>query len=471
MTINNKSFRKNDHAIVLGASISGLLTARVLSDFFKKVTVVERDELPTDNRIRNGVPQARHLHALLAKGEEVITELFPGIDQRFDELGAAPFDVAEQSLFIIGGEALRPYTCGVSTRTLRRSTLEAEVRARVKQIDNVVFRERTDVTGLVGNGDQTAVAGVALRSRDGAKAQETLLADFVVDATGRRSKATKWLEAMGYEAPETTIIDATVGYATRAFQPHAGFDVSWRFAAAVAEPPFKTRGGGMMVQEDGTIIMTLLGTAGDIPPLGEDEFVAFADDVHPEFIEVLENCDPISPISGYRKLENQWRHYEDLDRMPERFTVVGDSFCAFNPIYGQGMTAAALEIRKLGELLQRANGRLDGVGKKLIKAMPKIVFPAWMLAAGEDLRWPTTAGEPRSMMIHLSPWLSEKIQAAMPHSIEVSQAFIEVQNLIKPPSRFFRPWTFALILWHSGRGKKQSKAASVVDGHRAVQIA
>jgi len=103
--------------------------------------------------------------------------------------------------------------------------------------------------------------------------------------------------------------------------------------------------------------------------------------------------------------------------------------------------------------------------------MPNIVFPAWMLAAGEDLRWATTKGKPRSMMTRLSPWLSAKIQAAMPRSIEVSQAFVEVQNLMKKPARFFRPWTFGLILWHSWRAKRGAGAVAAPSGHTAVELA
>ena len=174
-------------------------------------------------------------------------------------------------------------------------------------------------------GDRSQVVGVAVRGRDGDRASELLEADFVVDATGRRSKSPKWLEELGYEAPAETVINATVGYATRVFQPRDGFQPSWRITAVTPEFPFKPCGGGMVFQEDGTIIMTLLGTAGNLPPLDEAGFAQFARDVHPEFVEVMAQCDPITPINGYRKLENQWRHYEKMTRMPGPF--YGDRGC------------------------------------------------------------------------------------------------------------------------------------------------
>ena len=68
-----------DHAVVLGASMSGLLAARVLADAYRQVTIVERDPLPESGLDRKGVPQGRHAHALLPRGAQILDELFPGL--------------------------------------------------------------------------------------------------------------------------------------------------------------------------------------------------------------------------------------------------------------------------------------------------------------------------------------------------------------------------------------------------------
>ena len=448
---------KNQQAIVLGGSISGLLTARVLADHFARVIVIERDLLPTDHSFRKGAPQARHLHVLLARGEQIMTKLLPGLGDRLDQAGAPTFDLGEEAFAAIGGKVVAMQTSGVLSRSISRVRLEAEVRSMVKQIANIEFREQTEVLRLLGNYDQSKVVGVAVRQRGSGHGVQEISADFVVDATGRRSKAPIWLEKMGYAQPEETIINATVGYATRVFQPRDGFNPDWRVVAIPPEYPYKTRGGGIQRQEDGTVIMTLLGTAGDLPPTDEASFIEFAGDVHPIFVETLNQCDPITSIVGYRKLENQWRRFDKLERMPDRFAVIGDAFCAFNPIYGQGMSAAAMEAVQLGDFLTKAQGDLDGVAQRFIRSMPSVVSSAWMLATGEDLRWPTTTGEPDSFMVRMAPWLSAKIQLSLPYSPEVFQAFVEVQNLLKGSERFFRPWTFAAILWHSWRAQRQAQ--------------
>ena len=451
----------NQHAIVLGGSMAGLLTARILADHFKQVTIIERDQLPTDNTIRKGVPQAKHLHILLAKGDEIITGLFPGLGEELDEIGANLVNLGVDVKFHVCGEWLKEQEIDLYTRTISRAELEARVRGRVKEISKINFREQTDVLGLIGNPDGSAVTGVAIRNRRDSGIRETLSADFVVDATGRRSKAPKWLTELGYQEPEETIINATVGYATRHYHVPVDALPTWRMVAVPPEPPFKSRGGGMMIQEDGSMVVTLLGTAGDLPPLDEAGFSKFAQDAQPEIAAMIGRCQPKSPIIGYRKLENQWRHYEKMAQFPERFMVIGDAFCAFNPIYGQGMTAAALEADCLGVHLSLANGNLDGVARHTMRAIPSLIEGAWTLAAGEDLRWETTTGKANTFAVRITPWLSEKIQKAMPSCPSVAIAFAEVQNLIKPPTRFFRPDTFAQILWHSWRNKGQNRATAL----------
>ena len=78
--------RSGQHAVVIGASIAGMCAARVLSDFFDRVTVYERDDLPADPANRSAVPQGKHLHLLLARGAEELEGHFPGL---LDDMVAA----------------------------------------------------------------------------------------------------------------------------------------------------------------------------------------------------------------------------------------------------------------------------------------------------------------------------------------------------------------------------------------------
>ncbi len=81
--------RRGGHAaVVIGGGMAGLLAARVLSEHFERVRIVERDGFPEGPSFRKGVPQARHLHTLMARGRLIVNELFPGIEDELVEAGA-----------------------------------------------------------------------------------------------------------------------------------------------------------------------------------------------------------------------------------------------------------------------------------------------------------------------------------------------------------------------------------------------
>jgi 2-polyprenyl-6-methoxyphenol hydroxylase-like FAD-dependent oxidoreductase len=135
-------------AIVLGASMGGLLAARVLADFYRTVTVVERDVLPTDAVNRRGVPQGSQIHALAARGSQILDELFPGF---LGELvgGGAPIwndgDYSKLCISIGGHQLVRsgssPKPQSMSICFPSRPFLERNVRQRVRAIPNVTILE------------------------------------------------------------------------------------------------------------------------------------------------------------------------------------------------------------------------------------------------------------------------------------------------------------------------------------------
>ncbi len=86
------------HAVVIGGSMAGLFAARVLSDHFERVTIIERDHLPSGPELRNGVPQARHLHVLLARGMNIMEGLFPGLNAELDVAGSPPIHWGKESV-------------------------------------------------------------------------------------------------------------------------------------------------------------------------------------------------------------------------------------------------------------------------------------------------------------------------------------------------------------------------------------
>src|SRR5580698_4971876 len=205
-----------EHAVVLGASMAGLLTARVLSESFREVTVIERDVLPTGAGQRRGVPQGRHLHALLCRGGQILDDLFPGLTKEVADAGAPVGDLLGNIRWFLSGHRLAQADIGQPVLFATRPALEAHVRSAVKGLSGVTFLEGRDIIGPVTAAGKQRVTGVRVRSEGGT--EDVIDADLVVDATGRASRAPVWLEELGYARPVAEKVTVDVAYATRTYK-------------------------------------------------------------------------------------------------------------------------------------------------------------------------------------------------------------------------------------------------------------
>ncbi len=120
-----------ERAVVIGASVAGLLAARALSEVYSQVLVVDRDELPDHPAQRDGVPQGRHSHSLLARGREALEVLLPGLTEELVALGAGTGDVQERTAVYLGDRPLASGRSGLTTLTQSRPLLEWTLRRRL----------------------------------------------------------------------------------------------------------------------------------------------------------------------------------------------------------------------------------------------------------------------------------------------------------------------------------------------------
>jgi 2-polyprenyl-6-methoxyphenol hydroxylase-like FAD-dependent oxidoreductase len=443
-------------ALVLGAGIGGLVAARVLADHFDRVTIVEQDRLPTEPMPRVGVPQSSHVHVLLNSGRGILGRLFPTLANDVVAAGAPVVDGVNDFLWLNPFGWVQRYPSAYRGYAASRPLLEWTIRQQVGRNPRISIVEERAATGLIASRGGQKVLGARIRPRarggDTAGAEEELRADLVVDATGRGSRATVWLKDLGYPTPANTEINASLGYSSRMYRLADDPGRDWQGLLIQSAPPKVLRGGVLYRLENDHWIATLGGTGKDYPPSDDAGFLEFARSLRSTVMyDAIAAGEPLSPIVATRSTANIWRHYEKLDRWPDGFVVIGDAACAFNPLYGQGMSVAAKEAvildARLREQRQRhANGDLTGLAERVQKALPTVQRPVWLLATGADLRVPGVEGDVAKRRNRFLTWYFDRVVALTTEDRFAHDVFGRVLNLEAPPTQLFHPRLLAKVL-------------------------
>ncbi|MDL5363318.1 NAD(P)/FAD-dependent oxidoreductase [Halalkalicoccus sp. NIPERK01] len=424
------------HAVVVGASIAGLCTARILADAFDEVTVIDRDPLPDEPVARRSVPQARQIHILWEAGRTTLEDLFPGYSEDLLAAGGVAID-GQHDLYTYGqGDFLaagsKPFPLYAATRPLYEQVL----RRHVSRLDAVQLWDRCQCVDYLVDDAATAVTGVAIRNEDAGRAE--LSTDLVVDATGRTSRTPVWLENHDYTPPVMDEVHINVAYSTT-FIERPTDDA--RMIGVLAEAP-RTRGGAVLPVEGDRWLVNLHGVHGDHPPTDTAGFEDFAGSLPtPELKHLLDEHPWVSEEIHHYPFQSNRRHrYEDLDRFPNGLVVVGDAIASFNPIYGQGMSVAALEALVLHHVLA-TDGR-EALALRFFARVAEVVDTAWMMAIGADFGFPQTRG-PKPRGTALFDWYLSRLFRRAHTDGALTDAFTSVLSMQQPPTVLFRP----RILW------------------------
>ncbi|MGB8201434.1 MAG: NAD(P)-binding protein [Pseudonocardiaceae bacterium] len=432
-----------ERALVIGSGIGGLATARVLAEHFSRVTVVDKDHVSIEGAPRPGVPQARHVHGLLGKGAEVLEGLFPGLCAELETLGAVCFDHGQGVCTHTPHGPVPRARVGRPIQVFTRELLESRIRRRVVAIPSVQVTGGVRVTGLRTDSSGRRVVGVTairLPSTPSPASEDVLPTDLVVDASGRFSALPQWLEAIGYPQPRDRVVNAGLAYSTCLFD---GPDEDWRVIYHVNSAPHLPRGAYAIRTESGQWLVTLFGAAGDHPPVKLDGFSRFAQSLNnPELKKIVDGGNLVAGVHHYARTENRLREYHRLPRWPERLVVLGDAVCAFNPIYGQGMTVASLEAVALGAQLTRSRTGAETrpEGRLFQQRLPWITAVPWLLSTNEDQLWQAHMNGHRARLsARALHWYMNKLLDATITDPQVYRAFLNVFHMVRRPTHLARP--------------------------------
>ncbi|NKZ02325.1 FAD-dependent oxidoreductase [Actinomadura latina] len=435
-------------AVVLGGSVAGLCAAGVLAKHFAKVIVLERDELPPGAEHRRGVPQSKHPHFLLNSGRRAIGEIFPGFEEALIAAGGMHLMPSMDAAYC-ENDGWAPRKSGSMTMVYSsRVLIERVLREKVRELPAIEIREGVTVTGVRSSGGGTArgrVEGVEYRTAG--EDEGHLPADLVVDALGRGSSSVDWLSADGWAAPPEKTLDAKVTYVSRWYDlpPADRRPGSWWWRHLVVTPSQDT---GDHPEEheflsnffpiEGDRAIVCMGSWGIDMPRKTEAFEDAVDRVRATaFGRAARACTPTSEVHLTRSTGNKWRRFDLLDVPPIGLVCVGDSICAFNPFYAQGMSSAARSALILGEVLGSREALDLAFFREFLARQKKSLDVPWMLAMARDQAYDFATGSEvaaawrRGLAARLSWPIFNAINATSREDAYVERTFAQVFNLDK----------------------------------------
>jgi 2-polyprenyl-6-methoxyphenol hydroxylase-like FAD-dependent oxidoreductase len=418
-------------AIGVGAGLGGLSAARVLSDYFDEVMILDRDELPEDTIPRPGVPQAKHPHLLLGGGLKALENLFLAFGDELMRAGAEPIDPGFDSLYEIPGRDVCPkIKLDWWTYSMTRPLIERILRRLVERIGNIKVRRGCRVLNILSESNGHAATGIQCQMVDGSL--ETLKSDLIVDASGNGSLTLEFLKANDRRPPVETSLCVNIRYASALFErSHIRDD--YKTVSSLPSARGQTRGGLIVPAENNRNQVVLSGRGKDIPPIDGNEFLSYARQLSTLTIyNAIKDAKRLTDITPFSFPESRWRHFAQVPDFPHGLLPIGDAICRFNPVYGQGMTVASQEANMLSDLLQTLDGHsLATLAPTFLTKAEALIADPWAMSAIPDFIYPQTIGErPPDLEDRLN--FQTALDRLAVRDVKIYKLLIEIRHLLKP---------------------------------------
>ncbi len=431
-------------AVILGAGIAGLLAAAALAPSFDEVLLLERDrwEPEQGREVRRGVPQGNHLHLLLMRGAQTMQQLVPGLDSALRAAGVQVHDMG--TTMLCRGEQISPSRrMRMPCYTVSRPVLEDCLRTEVLALPNVRLRQGAPVADLYSR-DHRRVDGVVIvhpvTTHSGpARSPEVVPAALVVDASGRMSQSHRWIQELGVAEPVTETIDGKIGYVT-AWIDELGPLAERPILYVFGKYPHLGRRAGATQVEGGRAVLVATGREQDQPPTDHQGLVRFFNSMgNPVLDELAAKLTPRTPLYRYAKLVNRRYRYQ-MRNWPPGLLIVGDALAFFNPLYGQGMTVAALQARILARQAARLRSA-PAASRRVQRKVTRETRSPWAKSTVEDLCW---AGDPSRLTLAKAYLQAMTLSLAMT-SEPAFRALLETMHMVSKVA-MYRPQVLLPVL-------------------------
>lgn len=440
MDIGEVRRRGRGTAVVIGGSIAGIAAAKVCSETFERVIVLEKDDPHRRREGRPGAAQGWHLHHLLTAGQIELERFFPGIVDDMVREGAFKVDMAAQYRIRLGGSWKKPGTSDIEIVCAGRPLLEWCVRRRLDGESRIDFRYESEVTDLVFDRAQNTVIGVAVGSEP-----VVIPAEFVVDASGKNTRVPEFLERIGIGAPEVEQDIINCFYST--MQHRVPPERQWQDKVMVicyAYRPFEdTYAAQYYTDSSRTLLSTSLVAYNCYsPPRTAKEFREFADLMpSPVVGENIDGLEPASPIYNFRYPNMLRLHYEKKRNLPRALLAVGDAYTSADPVSGLGMSLALKEVREMQVLLAKYGPGHRDLPRRYYRSIAKMADTAWFVIREQNLRfnWIKDVNKKRPFYFGVLTWYMDRLLELVHDDLDAYREFLAVVHLVKPPLALMKP--------------------------------
>jgi flavin-dependent dehydrogenase len=412
-------------AVVIGGGIAGKLAARVLSEYFQEVIILERDQKPEGPHPRKGAPQGKHLHALLFAGDYGLEELFPGISKQFHANFAVKINSTKELAWFHHGVWKLRYDGPYSTTLQTRPHLEWQIEQEIHKIANLTVRYNTVVQNYLFNKQENRIIGVELQG-------EKMDADLVVDTSGASSFSTNWLTKQNIHIPEEKV-KINLTYASQFFELPESEERDWAIKIVYPNPPLEKSGGTISKVEGNRYVVTINRYHSDEQI---NDIMRLAKQLpKPDIYNEIKDAAPLSETAIYRVPQIVWRRFEKMKNLPEGLLLIGDTVCRIDPVFGQGMSIAVLEALALKKYLKDTKTISSA---RFQKRVAKMISPIWGMVLAEDFRYPETTGN-KPYGLKLQQWYAKEIFLLSAEDSRIYDRFVKVMNLIGPMTILMHP--------------------------------